>query len=124
MYGPSHQGIQSSDASNIRMNNNLYHTIKIHKRLIMKFVLINFLIDASYKQEEPDFVNDMQNYSLTYNEGASAESPTSLHLNTNSTQNIKQSKQGPKNSSGKDSSYQIQQKGKQTGTVKGSNNKI
>lgn len=90
----------------------------------MKSILINFLIDASYKQEEADLVNDMQNCSLTYNEEASAESPNSLHLNTNSVQNVKQLKQGPKNSSGKDSSYQIQQKGKQTGTVKGNNNKI
>lgn len=75
-------------------------------------------------QEEVDrLVNDMQNCSLTYNEGANtnADIPNALHLNMN---NAKQSKQGPKNSSGKDSSYQVQQRGKQTGTVKGNNNKI
>jgi len=76
-------------------------------------------------QEEVDrLVNDMQNCSLTYNEEASAnaEIPNTLHLNMNSVQDAKQSKQGSKNLNGKDSSYQIQQKGKQIGTVKG--NKI
>lgn len=91
----------------------------------MKPILINFLIDVPYVQEEVNhLVNDMQNYSLTYNEGAnvSVERPNASHSNTNNEQNTKQTKQGPKSSSGKDS-YQIQQKGKQTGAVKG-NNKI
>ncbi|XP_024869249.1 uncharacterized protein LOC112452984 isoform X2 [Temnothorax curvispinosus] len=92
MYGPS-QGIQSIGAQS-----------NTH---------------VPYMQEEIDrLVNDMQNCSLTYNEGpsANAETPKVLHLN--SVQNAKQSKQGPKNLNGKDSTYQIQQKGKQTGTVK------
>lgn len=122
MYEPSHQEIQPTDTSNTRMNNNLSYNKNPCKRSIMKSILINLLIDAQYKQEEINFVNDMQNCSLTCNEGANVESPNSLHLNANSVQ--KQSKQGPKNSNGKDSSHQIQQKGKQTGTVKGDNNNL
>lgn len=76
-------------------------------------------------QEEVDhLVNDMQNCSLTYNEGASGsvEIPNALHLNMNRVQNAKQSKQELRNSNERDFSYQIQQKGKQTGTFKGNNN--
>lgn len=76
-------------------------------------------------QEEIDHLaNDMQNCSLTCNEGANAIAEMPNALNMNSVQNAKQSKQGLKNLNAKDSSYQIQQKGKQTGTVKGNYNKI
>lgn len=71
-------------------------------------------------QEELDhLVNDMQNCSLTYNEGANASAEIPNASNMNGVQNATQ---GPKN--GKDSLYQIQQKGKQTGIVKGNNIKI
>lgn len=122
MYGPSHQGMQSLGApSNARMNNNSYVNRNSCKRSIIKFILYNFLIDGPYMQEEIDrLANDMQNCSLTCNEGANAieQMPNAL----NSVQNGKQSKQGLKNSNGKDSSYQSQQKGKQI--VKGNNSKI
>lgn len=78
-------------------------------------------------QEEVDrLVNDMQNCSLSCNEEASvsAEISNALHLNMNGVQNAKQPKQGSKSSSGKDFMYQIHQKGKQTGTVRGNNNMI
>lgn len=66
--------------------------------------------------------NGMQDCSLTYNEGAGAndEISNTSHQNMNSTQNARQPKQGLKNLSGKDLSYQVAQKGKQTGTAKGS----
>lgn len=91
------------------------------KKSIIKFILINLLIDIPYVQEEVDhLVTDMQNCSLTYNEGgnAIAEIPN-MQLNTSNIQHTKQPKQGPKNLNEKESSYQIQQKGKQTGTIKG-----
>ena len=78
-----------------------------------------------YMREEVDrLVNDMQNSSLNEGSNASAEIPNASHVNTNSVQSTNQSKQGPRNLSGKDSSHPIQQKGKQTGTVKGNNSKI
>ncbi|KAL6257366.1 hypothetical protein P5V15_010939 [Pogonomyrmex californicus] len=72
-----------------------------------------------YMQEEADrLVNDMQNCSLTCNEaaGISAEISNVPYSNMNGVQ--KPPKQGSKNSSEKNSSYYIQQKGKQIGTVK------
>jgi len=76
-----------------------------------------------HMREEVDrLVNDMQNSSL--NEGSNAEIPNASHVNTNSVQSTNQSKQGSRNLSEKDFSHPIQQKGKQTGTVKGNNSKI
>ncbi|XP_028048898.1 uncharacterized protein LOC105834586 isoform X2 [Monomorium pharaonis] len=98
VYGPSHQAMQSLGAPSNA------HT--------------------PCMQEEIDrLVNDMQKCSLTCNEGATvnAEIPNALHINMNSMQNANQSKQG-KNLNGKDSTYQVPQKGKQTATIKG--NKI
>lgn len=79
-----------------------------------------------YMREEVDrLVNDMQNSSLNEGSNASVEILNASHVNMNSQQSTNQSKQGPRNSSGKDSSHHIQQKGKQTGTVnKGNNSKI
>ncbi|KYM96315.1 UDP-N-acetylglucosamine transferase subunit ALG13 like protein [Cyphomyrmex costatus] len=101
MYGSNHQGMQSLGASSNAVNSGPY---------------------MQYMQEEVDrLVNDMQNCSLNDRPNISAEIPNTSHVNTNCVQSINQAKQGPRNSSGKDSHY-IQQKGKQTGTVKG--NKI
>ncbi|KAL0122654.1 hypothetical protein PUN28_007406 [Cardiocondyla obscurior] len=87
VYGPNHQGMRSLGAP-----------LNAH---------------VPYGQEEVGLINDMQNCSLTYNEGESASAENSV-----ASYNTKQSKQGLKNSNGKDSLYQIQQKGKQNETVK------
>lgn len=84
------------------------------------------MIDVPCTQDEMEhFVNGMQNCSITYSEGTSASDETSntSHWSMNGAQNIGHPKQGSRSLSGKDSSYQIVQKGKQTGTAKG-NSKI
>lgn len=77
------------------------------------------------QEEMEHFVNGMQNCSLTYSEGAGAndEISNTSHWSMNGAQHAGQPKQGLKSWSGKDSSYQVAQKGKQTGTAKG-NSKI
>lgn len=81
------------------------------------------MTDVPCMQEEMEhLVNGMQNCSLTYSEGAGANDDISntSHQSMNSAQNARQPKQGLKSLSGKDPSYQVAQKGKQTGTAKGS----
>lgn len=77
------------------------------------------------QDEMEHFVNGMQNCSLTYSEGTgiSDETSNTSHWNMNGAQNTGQPKQGSRSLSGKDSSYQIVQKGKQTGTAKGTGNR-
>ncbi|KMQ87933.1 otu domain-containing protein 4, partial [Lasius niger] len=72
------------------------------------------------QEEMEHFVNGMQNCSLTYSEGAGAndEISNTSHWSMNGAQHAGQPKQGLKSWSGKDSSYQVAQKGKQTGTAK------
>ncbi|XP_011055687.1 PREDICTED: enhancer of mRNA-decapping protein 1-like [Acromyrmex echinatior] len=102
MYGPNHQSMQSLSTPSNAINNGPC---------------------MQYMREEVDrLVNDMQNSSLNEGSNASAEIPNASHVNMNNMQSTNQSKQGSRNLSGKDSSHPIQQKGKQTGTIKG--NKI
>ncbi|XP_018300917.1 putative uncharacterized protein DDB_G0286901 isoform X1 [Mycetomoellerius zeteki] len=101
MYGPNHQGIPSMGTPSNAINSGPY---------------------MQYMREEVDrLVNDMQNSSLNEGSNASVEILNASHVNMNSQQSTNQSKQGPRNSSGKDSSHHIQQKGKQTGTVNKAN---
>jgi len=85
----------------------------------MLYFMTIFSTDIPYMQDVDRIVNGMQNCSLTCNEEASIEIPSTSNSNNNSVPNARLPKQGLKNLNGKDSSYQAPQKGKQTGTAKG-----
>lgn len=76
------------------------------------------------QEEMEHLVNGMQNCTLTYSEGTAANDDISntSHRNISGAQNARQPKQELKSLNGKDSSYQVAQKGKQSGIVKGSKN--
>ncbi|XP_070153573.1 putative uncharacterized protein DDB_G0291608 isoform X1 [Polyergus mexicanus] len=102
MYGPGHHGVQPLGAPSGNAH-------------------------VPCTQEEMEhLVKGMQNCSLTYSEGASANDDISntSYQSMNSAQNARQPKQGLKSLSGKDPSYQVAQKGKQTGTAKGTGNRM